>query len=38
VYEAGAGKVSEPLESPTLRVYEKLRQSLREALIKPVFS
>jgi hypothetical protein len=28
VYEAGAGKVSEPLESPTLRVYEKLRQSL----------
>ena len=30
VYEAGAGKTSEPLESPTLRVYEKLRQSLGE--------
>jgi hypothetical protein len=29
-YEAGAGKASEPLESPTLRVYEKLRQSLGE--------
>jgi hypothetical protein len=28
VYEAGAGNASEPLESPTLRVYEKLRQSL----------
>jgi hypothetical protein len=28
VYEAGVGKASEPLESPTLRVYEKLRQSL----------
>lgn len=27
-YEAGAGKNSEPMESPTLRVYEKLRQSL----------
>jgi hypothetical protein len=27
-YEAGAGKNSEPIESPTLRVYEKLRQSL----------
>jgi hypothetical protein len=27
-YEAGAGKASEPLESPTFRVYEKLRQSL----------
>jgi hypothetical protein len=27
-YEAGAGKTSEPTESPTLRVYEKLRQSL----------
>ena len=27
-YEAGAGKTSEPMESPTLRVYEKLRQSL----------
>jgi hypothetical protein len=25
-YEAGAGKTSEPMESPTLRVYEKLRQ------------
>ena len=30
VYEAGAGKTSEPIESPTLRVYEKLRQSLGE--------
>ena len=30
VYEAGAAKASEPLESPTLRVYEKLRQSLGE--------
>jgi hypothetical protein len=30
VYEAGAGNVSEPLESPTLRVYGKLRQSLGE--------
>ena len=29
-YEAGAGKASEPLESPTFRVYEKLRQSLGE--------
>ena len=28
VYEAGVGKASEPLEFPTLRVYEKLRQSL----------
>lgn len=27
-YEAGVGKASEPMESPTLRVYEKLRQSL----------
>jgi hypothetical protein len=27
-YEAIAGKASEPLESTTLRVYEKLRQSL----------
>ena len=27
-YEAGSGKNSEPIESPTLRVYEKLRQSL----------
>jgi hypothetical protein len=27
-YEAGVGKTSEPMESPTLRVYEKLRQSL----------
>ena len=30
LYEAGAGKSSESLESPTLRVYEKLRQSLGE--------
>ena len=30
VYEAGAGNASEPLECPTLRVYEKLRQSLGE--------
>ena len=29
-YEVGAGKTSEPMESPTLRVYEKLRQSLVE--------
>jgi hypothetical protein len=29
-YEAGAGKNSEPIESPTLRVYEKLRRSLGE--------
>jgi hypothetical protein len=27
-YEAGAGKASEPTEFETLRVYEKLRQSL----------
>jgi hypothetical protein len=27
-YEAGAGEGSEPMGSPTLRVYEKLRQSL----------
>jgi hypothetical protein len=27
-YEGGAGKTSEPVESATLRVYEKLRQSL----------
>src|ERR1035438_4358879 len=27
-YEADAGKTSEPMEFPTLRVYEKLRQSL----------
>ena len=30
VYEAGAGNASEPLESPAVRVYEKLRQSLGE--------
>jgi len=29
-YEAGAGNGSEPMESPTLSVYEKLRQSLVE--------
>ena len=29
-YEAGAGKSSEPVGSPTLLVYEKLRQSLGE--------
>jgi hypothetical protein len=29
-YEAGSGKNSEPIESPTLRVYEKLRRSLGE--------
>jgi hypothetical protein len=29
-YEAGAANTSEPMESPTLRVYEKLRQSLGE--------
>jgi hypothetical protein len=29
-YEADAGKDSEPIESPTLRVYEKLRQGLGE--------
>jgi len=27
-YEAGATKTSEPIDSPTRRVYEKLRQSL----------
>jgi hypothetical protein len=27
-YEAGAGKTSESMESPALRVYEKLRQNL----------
>jgi hypothetical protein len=27
-YEAGEGKTSEPMDPPTLRVYEKLRQSL----------
>lgn len=30
VYEAAAGKTSEPPESATLRVYEKLRQGLGE--------
>jgi hypothetical protein len=29
-YEADAGKSTEPMEPPTLRVYEKLRQSLGE--------
>lgn len=29
-YEAGLGKASEPIESPTTRVYEKLRRSLGE--------
>src|ERR1039458_2959662 len=29
-YEAGAGNNSEPMEYPTLHVYEKLRQSLGE--------
>jgi hypothetical protein len=29
-YEADAGKASEPMDSPTLRVYERLRQSLNE--------
>lgn len=29
-YEAGAGKPSEPMESATIRVYEKLRQGLGE--------
>jgi hypothetical protein len=29
-YEAGAGKTPAPMESPSLRVYEKLRQSLVE--------
>jgi hypothetical protein len=29
-YEAGAGKASEPMESPTLLAYEKLRRSLGE--------
>ena len=29
-YEGGAGNGSEPMGSPTLRVYEKLRQSLGE--------
>ena len=31
-YEAVAGKSSEPMESPALRVYEKLRQSLGESV------
>jgi hypothetical protein len=30
IYEADAAKASEPMESPTLRVYEKLRQGLGE--------
>jgi hypothetical protein len=30
IYEADAGKSSEPGESPTIRVYEKLRKSLGE--------
>ena len=30
MYEAGAGETSEPTESPTLRVYERLRQGLGE--------
>jgi len=30
MYEAGAGKASEPLGSPAIRVYEKLRLSLGE--------
>jgi len=29
-YEAGSGKNSEPVEYPTLRVYEKLRRGLGE--------
>ena len=29
-YEASAGNTSEPVESTTLRVYQKLRQSLGE--------
>ena len=29
-YEAGAGKTCEPIEFPTLRVYEKLRKGLGE--------
>jgi hypothetical protein len=29
-YEAGVSRTSEPMEFPTLRVYEKLRQSLGE--------
>jgi len=29
-YEVGAGKSAEPIESPTFRVYEKLRWSLGE--------
>jgi hypothetical protein len=28
IYEATADKSSEPMESPTIRVYEKLRQSI----------
>jgi hypothetical protein len=31
-YEAGADKTPEPIASPTLRVYEKLRQSLGESV------
>jgi len=29
-YEASADNISEPVETPTLRVYQKLRQSLSE--------
>ena len=32
IYEASVGKASEPMGSPTLRVYEKLRQSLVESV------
>ena len=31
-YEAGADKTSESMEYPTLRVYEKLRQSIGEVV------
>ena len=37
-YEASAGNSSEPVESTTLRVYKKLRQSLANSLELPDFT
>jgi hypothetical protein len=37
VYEASAGETSRPMESPTIRVYEKLRQCLGEFVGTPGF-
>ena len=36
-YEFGAGKTSEALETPTIRVYEKLHQCLSEFVGTPGF-